>query len=464
MPPRFHPFFRLLLCALGLVGVSVFLFAVLFAGDFLSRAFTEAPPRESFEEMIRRFQLPLTLLSYPAMLVVIGLCRAKLDRASFLSLGLRPIGVWSNLWRGALCGVLGVAFLFGVLWLCGALVVEGYSPDFFENPVAALLPLFGYFAAFCAVATFEEILFRGYVLHNFNAWFGWRGAVVGSSILFALVHLGNVFESDAATIRAALWALPSLFLIGVFFAVSYRKTGGLWFAIAFHTLWNFALGPLFSLPVSGIETFKILAVSADANNILSGGAFGAEGSIFLPFILGAAIYFLRFAPDHPQAALDLALLHRTETAPKPAPPIAEEPEEIEEIALPNRFQTRFGSAEGFDSQTLRELRELQNQRKTQNSAPPTPPLEVVAAPQQVEEPEKQVKVTQEVANVSGLEVKEPEKQVRMEEKQVGAPDLEVRVEEKQVRTPEKQVGETVQTVEEPKIEVEKPKKKPSPRW
>ncbi len=366
MASRFHPFARLLLCAISLVAVSTALTLILLAGNYMSLAFTDLPPKETFVQMLERYQLVLTLLTYPAYLLVLNAFRTKLDRASFVSLGLRPIKTVPNLLSGALAGTLAIGVLWSVLWLTGAIDVQGWSAAFFENPVGAFLPLSGYFLAFCAVAFFEETLFRGYILHNLNVWLGWRAAVFGQALLFAIVHLGNVIQADKAGKISALWSLPALFLIAVFFALSYRKTGSLWFPIGFHCLWNFSLGCLFSLPVSGIETFRILEVTQNTNSLLSGGSFGAEGSLYLPVLLLAMIYFIRQTPDHPQAALDLALLKRKEAEPLPTPVpaigIASE-EETEERNEPNRFKARFGSQEGFDSQTLRELRELQRSRE-----------------------------------------------------------------------------------------------------
>jgi len=130
------------------------------------------------------------------------------------------------------------------------------------------------------------------------------------------------------------------------------------------------LGCLFSLPVSGIKTFQLLDVQANANNWLSGGSFGAEGSFFLLPVLAALIWFLWQAPDHPQALLDLELAH---SEPASAPPILAAADAATSPASPamedepereNRFRTKFGTSEGFDSEMLRELRELQRERET----------------------------------------------------------------------------------------------------
>jgi len=479
MTSRLHPFVRLLLCAISLIAVTVALTLILAAGNYMSTAFTDLPPKETFAQMVERYQLALTLLTYPAYFLVINAFRTKLDRASFVSLGLRPIKTVPNLLSGALAGTLAIGVLWSILWLTGAIDVQGWSAAFFENPIGAILPLGGYFFAFCAVAFFEETLFRGYILHNLTAWVGWRWAVVGQAFLFAIVHLGNVIQADKAGKISALWSLPALLLIAVFFALSYRKTGSLWFPIGFHCLWNFSLGCLFSLPVSGIDTFRILDVTQNTNSLLSGGSFGAEGSLYLPVLLLAMIYFIRQTPDHPQAALDLALLRRKEIVPEPttapASIIGIAPEEEEERTEPNRYKARFGSQEGFDSQTLRELRELQRGREEAKAA------ELAFAKAQAEAEARAIKP---IVDILEPKVAEPVVAVA-ETVAVAEPIIEVKeakvVPVEKVETvvptpivekaPEIKTPEVVKPVATPEPEVPKPTvappppvKKPSPKW
>lgn len=340
---------------------------MLYMGSTLSTAWTGRTPDEQLLELATRFALPLTLLSYPANLLWIAYCRTVFDRRSFASLGLRARRVFPDLGRGAIAGALCIGVLWSILWLTGAISVVGWSPEAFEmNGGHIALNLLGYAVAFAAVGFFEETLFRGYALHNFSTWLGWSGAVAAQAIIFALVHLGNVVNASRPERLAAIGALPSLVLIAVFFALCYRKTGSLWFPIGFHFAWNFCLGCLFSLPVSGIATFRLLDVQANQNSWLSGGKFGAEGSWLLIPILGLLIYYISRSPDHPQAVLDLGLLENAPvTATAPATPVVEADDGDEETdeSRENRFRTKFGSAQGFSADTLRELRELQEQRE-----------------------------------------------------------------------------------------------------
>ena len=371
MSSRLHPLARLVIAAIGLFVAQVvagLILAVIYIGVAMARA-----PGQPINKIIAQLSdaaetnaLVLTLFVYPIGLLWLGFCRAKLDKRSFVSLGLRRPRCGSNLARGALAGFLSIAIIWAILWVTGAIAVNGWS-DAAKNPTA-LLALFGWLVAFAAVGFFEEFVFRGYALHNLTDWLGWRAAVLIQATIFALIHLANVATASNDARVAALGAMPSIFLIGVFFALAYRKTGSLWFPIGFHAAWNFSLGCLFSLPVSGIKTFQLLSVQANANNWLSGGSFGAEGSFFLLPVLLALIWFILQAPDHPQALLDLELNKPTlaphvATSAVAASGAAPEIEIIEE-SRENRYRTKFGTSEGFDESMLGELRELQRQRES----------------------------------------------------------------------------------------------------
>ena len=371
MSRRLHPFARLLIAAIGLAAVQVL--AVLLVTAIYAALTHASFPGESRAQTLSRAigfvntnALSLTLFTYPLNLLWLGFCRAKLDRRSFLSLGLRAPRLVPNLIRGALGGVLAIGVLWSILWLTGALAVGGFSEAARAAGARSVFPLAGWAIAFAAVGFMEEVTFRGYALQNLTNWLGWKGAVAVQAAVFAVIHLANVATAPKDAQLAAVGALPSLFLVAVFFALCYRKTGSLWFPIGFHAAWNFSLGCLFSLPVSGIDTFKLLDVQSSSQSWFSGGSFGAEGSFVLIPVLLAAIYVLLQAPDHPQALLDLGLIERPAPQVVRAPQIVETPAEWEEADDPNRenrFRTKFGTSEGFDEGMLRELRSLQQQRE-----------------------------------------------------------------------------------------------------
>lgn len=353
MPPRFHPFIRLVLCLIGTVAAIATLMVVMLLALGVSAHFSGKPLQGEIEAFFGNDsnKLIATVLTYPFILFCLIGCRMWLDRRSFASLGLRPRRAFPDFAFGAFCGALAITFLFGILWVSRLVVIEGPSPEAFEAGALASAGFLLLFAAlFFCVGFMEEISFRGYALHNLNAWFGWRGAVATQAIVFAVIHPLNELQGDKSVgtvLWDARWALVNIFLIAVFFAQCYRKTGSLWFPIGFHAAWNFFLGCVWSLPVSGIQTFRLLDVVSSSDSALSGGSFGAEGSVFLTAIIAALIFVMSRVPDHPQATLDLALLKSKPVPVTPeTPPPAELFEETEasDERGPSRFKTTMRPA------------------------------------------------------------------------------------------------------------------------
>src|SRR4051812_30902466 len=71
-------------------------------------------------------------------------------------------------------------------------------------------------------------------------------ALAITSIGFAALHLANPSITPVALVNLAA--------AGLFLGVLALRTGSLWWCAGAHLGWNWALGFLFDLPVSGIET------------------------------------------------------------------------------------------------------------------------------------------------------------------------------------------------------------------
>jgi membrane protease YdiL (CAAX protease family) len=145
-------------------------------------------------------------------------------------------------------------------------------------------PLAETFAVYLPAAVYEELLFRGYPFQRLWQWR--RGvAVVSMSALFAALHGGN------AGITAL--ALINVFLGGVLLSLAYALWERLWFPTALHLGWNLMSGPVLGYEISGYtpET-SLLRVEGNGPELLTGGAFGIEGSVWLTAVEIVAIAFL----------------------------------------------------------------------------------------------------------------------------------------------------------------------------
>lgn len=130
----------------------------------------------------------------------------------------------------------------------------------------------------------EELMFRGYPFQHLQQGIGSVGAIVVFSAMFGAVHLANP--------GASLWGLINTILIGVLLSVSYLRTRALWLPWGIHFGWNFALGFLWGLPVSGLRIFNVMVrTTAKGPQWVTGGSYGPEGSAtaVMVILLGVAL-------------------------------------------------------------------------------------------------------------------------------------------------------------------------------
>ena len=192
-----------------------------------------------------------------------------IDRKPLMSIGLSVKDKANEMLIGLGFALAFIGGLFLVLWLIGAINISGYVGF---KPGVFIVSIMLFMAAFD-----EELIFRGYILNNMmdstgNRWI----ALAGSSLLFALLHSGNT------NVWSTWVPMTELFAAGFILGISYTFTKNLWFPTFFHFGWNFFQG-LFGFEISGfnVDSWKIISHENTGNvpDIVSGGAFGIEGSV-----------------------------------------------------------------------------------------------------------------------------------------------------------------------------------------
>lgn len=214
------------------------------------------------------------------MIAVVFLFCRFIQKRKLRTLGFCKKGLLKEYLFGALLGFLffSAAVLGSVL--AGGLKIEGISPDF-------SLGLFVLFLlGFMVQGMAEEILCRGYFLVSFSRRYPLYAAALANSLLFAALHLLNGGISILAFIN--------LFLFGIFASLYFINRGNIWGIGAFHSIWNLVQGNFYGIRVSGINVQSSLftTVSCEGKELLSGGAFGLEGSIMVTIVLCLGIVFL----------------------------------------------------------------------------------------------------------------------------------------------------------------------------
>ena len=176
-------------------------------------------------------------------------------------------GAVPELLAGLLLGGLLFSGVVAVLAAFGAYSLEavGTLGDL-AAVVASMLPKMG------AGALIEELLFRLLLLRLLERSFGTAWALAISSLVFGLAHLGNAGATPLIGIMVGVEA-------GLLLGAAYLLTRRLWLCAALHLAWNFVQGAVFSIAVSGHSGDGWLRGSLRGPAWLTGGAFGAEGSI-----------------------------------------------------------------------------------------------------------------------------------------------------------------------------------------
>lgn len=138
------------------------------------------------------------------------------------------------------------------------------------------------------VGVFEEVLSRGIVFRITEQSLGSWAALAISSLLFGLAHLPGE--------GIGVLAIVITVVAGVLFAAAYLLTRRLWLGIGIHIAWNYTLGSIYSIAVSGRKAKGLLQGTVFGPDWLTGGKYGLEASVFTLIVLATvAAYLLRVA-------------------------------------------------------------------------------------------------------------------------------------------------------------------------
>jgi uncharacterized protein len=242
----------------------------------------------------------LFLGEFPLLLatIVVTWIMSKIERRPNSMYGLGGSNKLSRFFSGLAWGVTCLSLLFLTLWKTGLLIIDSrlvFGSDVFRYGAAWL-------AGFLVVGMFEEYLTRGYLqftlsrgLAGIYRWafktrhsaaLGFWTSALLLSFLFGLGHTKNPGESPIGLLSAGLAAMVFCFVLW--------RTGSLWWAIGFHASWDWAQSFLYGVADSGLFVqHRLLATHPTGRPILSGGATGPEGSIFVvPVLILIAVIIL----------------------------------------------------------------------------------------------------------------------------------------------------------------------------
>ena len=285
-----------------LVFVAI-LAVILFAAHGISRRIHAQAP--NIEEIASNMPIKLALLNesipFLAVLLVTWIM-SKIERRPNSVYGLGGSRKVARFFAGLIWGVVCLSLLVLTLWKTGLLVIDSrllFGGDIFRYGAIWLV-------GFLLVGLFEEYLTRGYIQYTLTRGLAglyrwafkthasmtrhgeavgfWSSAVI-LSFLFGLSHGKNPGESPIGVLSAGLVAMV--------FCLSLWRTGSLWWAIGFHAAWDWSQSFLYGVADSGmIIQHRFLATHPVGKPVLSGGATGPEGSIYILAVFALVVLII----------------------------------------------------------------------------------------------------------------------------------------------------------------------------
>nr|WP_295349415.1 type II CAAX endopeptidase family protein [uncultured Streptococcus sp.] len=148
-----------------------------------------------------------------------------------------------------------------------------------ELSLEPILFILGLFPFWLLQGGTEEVATRGWLLTRIAARTNLPLAIAISSSLFGILHMGNA----GVTFLSVL----NIILDGVLAGLLFIYTDSIWLVVAQHGTWNYVQGNLLGFQVSGTGADASIFnfTMGSGPDWLTGGEFGAEGSIITTLVL-----------------------------------------------------------------------------------------------------------------------------------------------------------------------------------
>jgi len=175
--------------------------------------------------------------------------------------------------RGFVLGLVFMGVVVGVMAIAGGVTMqtEGIQPS--GSAVFGMFLIM--LVAYIIQGGTEEVVIRGWFMQVLGARYRPLVGVAVSSVIFSAMH----------------WApnpvaIVNLFLFALFLALYSLRTGNIWGICGWHSAWNWAMGNIFGLAVSGHEQSGVLFdLQPTGQPLLTGGDYGPEGSLVATAVL-----------------------------------------------------------------------------------------------------------------------------------------------------------------------------------
>lgn len=241
---------------------------------YLTEFFSPGNGVASIQEFFYHYILYYELFSFVFILLLFIFWVKVIEKNSLSTLGF----VKKNWLKYLGWGILISLLQMGVI----ALVYQVGGIGTFELNELSLEPILfilGLFPFWLLQGGTEEVATRGWLLTRIAARTNLPLAIAISSSLFGILHMGNA----GVTFLSVL----NIILDGVLAGLLFIYTDSIWLVVAQHGTWNYVQGNLLGFQVSGTgaDASIFSFTMGTGPDWLTGGAFGAEGSIITTLVL-----------------------------------------------------------------------------------------------------------------------------------------------------------------------------------
>ena len=260
---------------------------------YLTEFFSPGNGVASIQEFFYHYILYYELFSFVFILLLFIFWVKVIEKNSLSTLGF----VKKNWLKYLGWGILLSLLQMGVI----ALVYQVGGIGTFELNELSLEPILfilGLFPFWLLQGGTEEVATRGWLLTRIAARTNLPLAIAISSSLFGILHLGNA----GVTVLSVL----NIVLDGVLAGLLFIYTDSIWLVVAQHGTWNYVQGNLLGFQVSGTgaDASIFSFTMGSGPDWLTGGEFGAEGSIITTLVLLVSVVIVYLLGERNERAVE----------------------------------------------------------------------------------------------------------------------------------------------------------------
>ena len=260
---------------------------------YLTEFFSPGNGVASIQEFFFHYILYYELFSFVLILILFIFWVKVIEKNSLSTLGFVKRNWLKYLGWGILLSLLQMGVIALVYQVCGIGTFE-----LNELSLEPILFILGLFPFWLLQGGTEEVATRGWLLTRIAARTNLPLAIEISSSLFGILHLGN---SGVTFI-----SLLNIVLDGVLAGLLLIYTDSIWLVVAQHGTWNYVQGNLLGFQVSGTgaDASIFSFTMGSGPDWLTGGEFGAEGSIITTLVLLLSVVMVYLLGERNESAVE----------------------------------------------------------------------------------------------------------------------------------------------------------------